>query len=304
MRPTNTRPTAVRTTRWTSLAVALACAATGAAPRVAPAAENSPAPAAAAARTITVAGTGQAKAKPTQVEFSATVSAEAELASDAIVKHRDTKRRALKAIEGLKLPALATKSKGFSVSQATDPNAQQMMMRGQTPTNTKQQVQVSEQMDLVLKDADKLPDEELMNTVLKILDTARDAGLVVGPGGPKSYQQMMIMAQMGQSGGGLVTFTVPETAAAAVRAQAYQRGMDDAKAKAQRLAELAGAKLGRIVSVQDQGAAGSADGNPAAMMYRAMMNEMAKPEAGSELSSNVFGEIPLTVTLSVQFAIE
>ena len=297
------RSTAVRSVRRLSLALALAIGAGAAAPRPASAAEAAPAPVP-APRTITVAGTGQAKAKPTQVEFSATVSAEAELASDAIVKHRDTKRRALKAIEGLKMPALATTSKGFSVSQATDPNAQQMMMRGQTPTNTKQQVQVSEQMDLVLKDVDKLPDEELMNTVLKILDTARDAGLVVGPGGPRNFQQMM-MAQMGQGGSsGLVTFTVPEAAAAAVRAQAYQRGMDDAKAKAQRLAELAGAKLGRIVSVQDQGTAGSADANPTAMMYRAMMNEIGKPEAGSELSSNVFGEIPLTVTLTVQFAIE
>src|SRR5688500_17476835 len=108
------RSTAVRPNRWLSLVLVLASAAASAVPQAAAAAEGAPPQAAAAAaRTITVAGTGQAKAKPTQVEFSATVSGEAELASDAIVKHRDTKRRALKAIEGLKLPALSTTSKGF-----------------------------------------------------------------------------------------------------------------------------------------------------------------------------------------------
>lgn len=252
-------------------------------------------------RTITVAGTGRAKAKPTVVELSAVVSAEAELASDAIVKHRDTKRRALKAIEGLNLSSLSTASKGFSVNQALDPNAQQMMMRGQTPTNTKQMIQVTEQLDLTLAGADKLSDEDLMNTILKIVDTARDAGLTVGPGAPKTYQQMMTMAQTGQ-GSGLVRFKVAD--AAPVRAQAYQRGMDDARAKAQRLADLAGAKLGRIVAVRDLGAAAAADQNPATAVYRAMMAEQQKPEAEAELSSNVFAEVPLAVTLSVQFALE
>src|SRR5437764_726719 len=81
---------------------------------------------------------------------------------------------------------------------------------------------------------------------------ARDAGLVIGPGGPKTYQQMMMMAQYGQTaGGGLATFKIPD--ATALRSQAYQKSMEDAKAKAQRLAELAGAKLGKVVAVHENG---------------------------------------------------
>ena len=47
---------------------------------------------------ITVSGSGEVKSKPNVVEISATVSGDAELAADAIVKYRDTKRRGLKAI--------------------------------------------------------------------------------------------------------------------------------------------------------------------------------------------------------------
>src|SRR5215217_924000 len=181
---------------------------------------------------ITVGGLGQAKGKPQLVEFLAVASGEAELASDAIVKHRDTKRRALKAIEDLKIPGLSVESKGFAVNQAVDPNMQMMMMRGQTPTNTKQMVQVSEQLRIVLKDLDKLKDEDLMNTVLKVLDTARDGGLVIGPGSPTNYYQMQMMMQTGQAAG-LAAFKTPDPAQ--LRMQAYQKAMDDARAKAKRL---------------------------------------------------------------------
>ena len=280
--------------RWLSLAVAVASVAGGAGSGAALAADAPPG--------ITVSGTGKAKGKPALVEISAVVSGEAELASDAIVKHRDAKRRATKAIEDLKIPALSTTSKGFSVSQAVDPNMQQMMMRGQTPTATKEKVQVTEQLQLVLKDADKLSDEDMMNTVLKIIDAVRDAGLTIGAGAPKSYQQMMMMAQGGQGGAGLATFRVPDTAA--LRAEAHKKAMEDARAKAQRLAELSGVKLGRIISVQD-GSGTTPEANPTVAVYRAMMSQQESPaDADAGLSSAVFGDIPLAATLTVQFAIE
>ncbi len=256
------------------------------------------APAPPESKGITVMGMGQAKGKPVMVEFSAVASGEAELASDAIVKHRDTKRRALKAIEDLKIAGLSVESKGFALNQAIDPNMQQMMMRGQTPTSTKQMVQVSEQLRIVLKDLDKLKDEDLMNTVLKVLDTARDGGLVIGAGSPTNYYQMQMMMQTGQASG-LAAFKIPDPTP--LRMQAYQKAMDDARAKAKRLAELAGAKLGRIVSVQE-GPATSQEANQMMAMMYGIRQQQGQPDP--ELSSNVYGDIPLTVNLSVQFALE
>jgi uncharacterized protein YggE len=256
------------------------------------------APAPPESKGITVMGLGQAKGKPVLVEFTAIASGEAELASDAIVKHRDTKRRALKAIEDLKIAGLSVESKGFALNQAIDPNMQQMMMRGQTPTSTKQMVQVSEQLRIVLKDLDKLKDEDLMNTVLKVLDTARDGGLVIGAGSPTNYYQMQMMMQTGQAAG-LAAFKIPDPTP--LRMQAYQKAMDDARAKAKRLAELAGAKLGRIVSVQE-GPATSQEANQMMAMMYGIRQQQGQPDP--ELSSNVYGDIPLTVNLSVQFALE
>src|SRR4051812_36487033 len=65
---------------------------------------------------ISVAGSGEVKAKPTTVELNATVSGDAELAADAIVKYRDARRRAVEALNGLKLEGLKVEGGGFSVA--------------------------------------------------------------------------------------------------------------------------------------------------------------------------------------------
>jgi uncharacterized protein YggE len=76
--------------------------------------------------------------------------------------------------------------------------------------------------------------------------------------------------------------------------------MDDARQRAQRLADLAGVKLGRIASVTDGGAAPQRQQQQPYYMYYspAPQNEV------EELSSSMLGEIPLTVKLTVQFEIE
>jgi uncharacterized protein YggE len=137
-----------------------------------------------------------------------------------------------------------------------------------------------------------------MNTVLKVLDTARDGGLVIGAGSPQNFYQMQMMMQTGQAAG-LAAFKIPDPAQ--LRSQAYQKAMEDARTKATRLAELAGAKLGRIVSVQEGPATPQQANQMMAMIY-GMMQQQSQPDP--ELSSNVFGDISLSVNLSVQFALE
>ena len=81
---------------------------------------------------ITVSGSGKASAKPTSVEIPCIVSGDAELTADAIVKYRDARKRAVDAIQGLKIAGLTVESKGYSVRDYVDAVAQQQaMMRGQ-----------------------------------------------------------------------------------------------------------------------------------------------------------------------------
>lgn len=247
-------------------------------------------------RTITVTGAGDAKGRPTLVEMSAVVTGEAELAADAVVKFKDARRRAVKALEDLKVPSLTIESRGFTLSQGMDANQQQMMMRGQMVTNTKQRVQVTEPMRLIIRGVDKMKDEELMNTVLKVIDAGRDAGLAVGPATPQNYYQMQMMMQRGDtSAGGLASFKVEN--AAELREAAYAKAIENARGKAERLAALSGVKLGRVASVQD----GSPVQQPGQVVYAAYMQAQ---QGGEELSSPVAGDITMNVRLTVQFSIE
>lgn len=238
---------------------------------------------------ITVSGQGQAKGKPSLVELQAQVGGEAELTADAIVKYRDARKRAIEAIENLKIPGLSIESEGFSVSQAVDPAAQQAMMRGMQPPGGKQQVSVTEKLRLKLVDVDKMEAEAMMDTVLKIVDTGRDAGLMIGPGQTNvNYWPPPPQPPM-------VAFKIPDPDA--LRAEAYAAAMKDARAKAEKLADLAGAKLGRVVSVSDATST-HATPNPYYGYIQQASNTL------DELSGGVFGEIPLVARLTVNFELE
>ena len=244
---------------------------------------------------ITVNGTAQVKAKPTEVEIGALVSGEAELTNDAMVKYRDARKRAVAAIEALKLPNLSIESHGVSVNQAMDPNAAQMMMQGRVANLPKPKIQASESMKIVLKDVGKQTPEQLMDMVMKVIDTGRDAGLQIGPPTPQNYYQYQMAMQQGQ-GMNIAAFKVGDPTAQ--RDEAYKQAMDDAKKKAQKLADLAGIKLGRIVSVTDGGQAA----NPQAQ-YQVYYGYPQPPQDNNDLTSTMLGDIPLRVNVTVQFEI-
>ena len=247
---------------------------------------------------ITVSGSGNVKSKPTEVEIGAMVSGEAELTNDAMVKYRDAKKRAVAAIEGLKIKDLSIESNGVSINQAIDPNAAQMMMQGRAANMGKPKVQASESLKIVLKGVDKLATDALMDTVMKVIDTGRDAGLQIGPPTPMNYYQYQMMMQQGQ-GQGMLQFKIGDPAEQ--REKAYKEAMDDAKKKAQRLADLAGIKLGKIVSVQDSVPVKNENANVAMYAYYNGAGMQTDP---SDLTSQMLTDIPLKVTLTVQFEIQ
>jgi len=250
---------------------------------------------------ISVAGSGEVKAKPKVVEINATVTGEAELAADAIVKYRDARRRAVDALNGLKLEGLKIDSNGFSVAQGMDSAQMQAMMQGNTAPAGKQRVSITEQLKLNLTVQDRYKDEELMDMVLKVLDTGRDAGLLIGRTPPRNYYEMqMYYNNGGATQGNLVSFKLAETDA--LREQAYKMAMDDARKKAERLANLAGVKLGRILSVKDAVAVGN-NGSGGEQMAMMAMYGVAMPPEQQELTSSVFKEISVKVNLAVQFEI-
>jgi uncharacterized protein YggE len=253
---------------------------------------------------ITVSASGEVKSKPTVVEIGATVSADAELTADAIVKYREAKKKGVDAINNLKMPNVTIESNGYTVNAAVDQQQQMRMMQGMGGggTASKQKVEVSEQMKLTIKDADKLEPEKLMDTLLKVIDTGKDAGLVIGPPPATNYYEMQIRAASGK-GASMVLFKLGDINA--LKEQAYKVAMDSANAKAKRLAELAGVKLGRVLAVQEGQPKDENSGGQNVSRAMAYMNMGIPfvPNEQTDVSSNLCGDIPVKVVLSVQFEI-
>jgi uncharacterized protein YggE len=253
---------------------------------------------------ITVAGVGTAKAKPTVVEIGATVTGEAELTADAMVKYRDAKRRAIEKLQGLKIASLTIESSGFAINAAVDATQQMRMMQGMGGGEaTKQKVQVTEHLKLQIKDVDKLELDAMMQMILKVIDTGKDAGLVIGPPTATNYYQMQLQAQMG-SGSSLMSFKYPN--APSLREKAYKTAVDDARQKASKLAELSGLKLGRILAVTEGGNQSSAANDRTAQLMMMMSGSYGGAAAAdeNELSNSLFSEVSLNVRLTVQFEIQ
>jgi uncharacterized protein YggE len=265
---------------------------------------SSPVPARAeAGEGITVSGNGIAKAKPTMIEVEAHVAGEAELASDARVKYQDAKKKGLAALDALKNPDLSVEAEGPSISQATDPQMQMRMMQGMAAAGTeKSKVRIAETLKVQIKGVDKLDPDQLLQTVLKVMDTCHDAGLELGPPAATNYIQMQIRAQSGTPDA-LVNFKIPDKTD--LENQAYEKAVADARAKAERIAELNGVKLGRVLSVEDQGT-NTGRGNNATQFFTEMVTGSAVSGAEPQetgVSSTSPGEIPLSVHVTLKFEI-
>ncbi len=253
---------------------------------------------------IVVHGSGTATGRPTQVEMSANLSADAELAADAVVKFRDAKKRAVAAIAAVKNPDLSITPGGVSVGTGMDANAQMMAMRGMAVNNTTQKVRLSESNRIVLAHTDKLEPDELLEKLLKVIDVAKDAGFQIGPAPATNYYEMQIRAQEGEEASATVSFRMPDSSA--LREKAYKAAIDDAKAKAQKLAELSGGKLGRVLSIREEAPSKSDKDDSAAMMMMNIYGMLANKGNSEDkvLSGTTSGDLTLRVNLTVRFELE
>jgi uncharacterized protein YggE len=89
-----------------------------------------------------------------------------------------------------------------------------------------------------------------------------------------------------------------------LRERAYERAFAAARRDAQRLAKLAGAKLGPVISISDSS---SQENQAAAMYYTLRGTPTEETDANSSrlrVSSFKFVPIPVRVTLQVRFALE
>jgi len=252
---------------------------------------------------IVVTGTGEVKAKPNRAEIVLKSSGTAELTGDAITKYQDSLRRTTQAIEGLKLQSLELTPQGLGVATAGGQAGQQVVFNGgDQSANVKLEMAISRSLRVALSGIDKMPEEELIQTLARILDAAQDSGAKLASA---AEQNAMMARMMGMSGTGSAAVTFVLDGAEELREQAYQKAFAHAQSRAKRLANLAGSELGPVLAVSEAPAGG---GDPVSMQERiitAVYGGGVKTEKEDQrVTSEKFEEIPVQVTLQVRFALK
>jgi uncharacterized protein len=245
---------------------------------------------------ISVYGSGETVAKPDLVEISLRATAAAELTGDAIIKYRDTKRRTLEAFDKLKLEQLQVEELGVSLADQASAEAMQQMWRGMPATTVKAKVEISSALQLRLAGIRDLSAEQVMETVGKLLDTAKDSGAAIGP---TAAEMTMAMRYGQQANSTLVRFIVRDLSK--LREEAYESAVEDARTRAQRLAKLNGIKLGGVLGVQEVQVSGDEQQLVTTPWGQTMPSGKKRKEP--EISSEQFAEIPFRVKLLVRFGI-
>jgi len=246
---------------------------------------------------ITVVGSGTVEARPDTVVMSGAISAEAELADDAIIKFESNKRRALEALVGLGIKTLMIKESGISIKSTTyDAQAAQMAaMRGEAPPDLGSKISVNESLEIRLTGISEMDNSMLMKAIASVLNTSKDVGLEVGP----PAMNMLDLMRGGKQPSSLAIFKISNTDA--LERTARERAMKDAREAGKQLAELAGAELGKVVSVS-QGSSGDEEGVNSSGAYMAMiMGAGNGPDDNDEFTSETFQNIPITINLRVNF---
>jgi uncharacterized protein YggE len=236
----------------TAISVALVGLMTAIAPGVPASAQTALATAAGGGDGITVYGTGDLSTRPNWVEIDLNLSGKAELTADALVKYRDAKKRVIEAIEKLNVKNLSMDERGLTVSAGTPLEMQQRAMNGLPQVPTKTQIEVASVLRVRVKDVRDIAPEELVKMVGRLLDTAQDTGVTIGPSAAEVMRNMRYGNYTNNTTA--VRFVVADLAE--IREKAYEQAVADARSRAARLAKLNQIKLGGALSVQEVHVAG------------------------------------------------
>ena len=250
---------------------------------------------------ISVKATGMVKLRADVMEIDANVSGNSELAGDAITKYRNNRQRAVEAIEALQIPGLTVKSSRIDITGLADAASQQARMRGVPSTpSANRPLNFAEPLVLRIDGVDKLTNDQILETLVKIVDAGKDAGIIIGgPDGQPVYNQFTGSYQA--NGAAMVRFRLSDVEGA--RQKAFSEAMTNARRQGERLAKLAGVNLGSVRSISETAPGTGNNSSNQINQILAMMNAGADKEA-EQFSSNSLQDISVTASIDVEFEVQ
>ena len=204
---------------------------------------------------ITVDGLGEVEQRPERLVVRVRVSGKAEVAAEAHQAWIQARARAQAAYEGAGIQGLSIHPQGptidYSVGTGDDMAMQGFVIPGQQQ-DIESNVRYSEQLELVIDGLGELDDLERGELVARVLDTALDAGLELGPT-EKAVNPFVFnpIPEASDEEDGLVSWEASDVFG--VEQAAYSAALVDARRRAQELAALAGVALGGVRSVSVTG---------------------------------------------------
>jgi uncharacterized protein YggE len=240
---------------------------------------------------ISVSGTGEVLARPNCLEIDVRAAASAEITADAVVKYQDALRRVQGALAKLGMKELTIEQRDLRFTAGDEDSSQGpvFVVQPQPAAAAKSPIHITRSLRLLVRGIDKLSEVELVAIISKLLDTAKDAGATVGK--TTGSNMYMSMVEEGGDATAVVHFIVENTEE--LREEAYRKAFAEAKARAQRLARLADAQLGKAISIDET-----------ETTVAAVYGAQTASHDESRLSSDRLIDIPVRVTLRVQFALD
>ena len=248
---------------------------------------------------ISVKATGVVKLRADVLELEGQIRGNAELAGDAISKYRSNREHAVEALEALQIPGMKINKGRIEITAAMDPAAQQAMMRGMPAApSANRPLNVAEPITIRIDGIDKLTDEQIIETLVKILDAGRDAGITLGgKGGTPQYNPFT--GGFNNSSSTLARFRLSDVEGA--RQKAFEDAMKNASRQGERLAKLANLKLGKVQAIHESSAPAT---NVQQRQYNPYMMMPSDSEEEAELfTSSSLQEITVSATIDVEFGL-
>ncbi len=242
---------------------------------------------------ITVMGVGKVDAKPSIVELTGTINGEAELAGDAVTKFRGNRQSAIEAIEALEIVGLTIEGTGVSVNSAMTQQQMQAIMQGMPAQgDSAGKLAVSEPLKLTLVGVEDMDTEQLLETLVKIVDAGKDSGIVIG----SMPTNMNYGYRRGNTRTPLAKFKL--TNVDELKAQAYEKAIADARKQAERLAEISEVKLGPITGIREGNL--PKNNQQQVVYYNPYMQQQ---DDSDQFTSTDLRDITVSITLQVDFSI-
>ncbi len=228
-------------------------------------------------RTIRVGGTGTAAVSPNSVVVRGSLAQGGDTAKEAIEKFSAAKEKLADALGGDKHPEWNVEFAGEKLAKGSEVDAAggaavaiAAFGGGIGGDAAATKFSLSEEVVVRMKIAGDMQRTGIVKQLSGIIDGAAKAGLKFGAA------QNNIYAQMGLGlSPGIVQFELNEDRQKQLRADAYAAAYADARTRGEALAKLAGGRLGKAVSVEEQLSA--ADGDA---METAQMNLLSRMMGG------------------------